>query len=345
MSSYFPFAKSRFDPHAITAINGVLDSVESAEDAAVLVTTNEGKFYSNGMDAKYLIQVDTNEAKNLASRLLCFSIPTVAIVRNVFYSLIGHVVGAGCMFALPHDYRLMSSNHGFIFINEVEIGMSLTPRNSTILGCKLSPAAYHNVVLTSRRYDGSSATKHGLVHDTFVLGRPLVLTTPLIFSTVVMSYITGIQATVKDLPDVEGDRLYGIKFRVFWTCVSILLAMYFAAMVVGATSSFVWTKGTTTGGSHLGFRPSEVHISESNAKMRVSYAAMEEQVTNLEAFQCGYNGRCSLWRHWSSIYRKCSSSNVYWSLRFQQSTVRLEKVHVRSKCPNLHLRPIQGVGC
>eukprot|EP01018_Ginkgo_biloba_P014677 Gb_41281 [translate_table: standard] len=83
-----------------------------------------------------------------------------------------------------------------------------------------------------------------------VLGRPPVLTAPLIFSTAVMSCITGILATVKDLPDVEGDRLYGIKSlsislgrkRVFWTCVSILLAMYSAAMVVGATSSFVWTK-------------------------------------------------------------------------------------------------------
>eukprot|EP01018_Ginkgo_biloba_P017034 Gb_16376 [translate_table: standard] len=39
--------------------------------------------------------------------------------------------------------------------------------------------------------------------------------------------------------------------------VSILLAMYSAAMVVGATYSFVWTKGATTSGSHLGFRPSE----------------------------------------------------------------------------------------
>eukprot|EP01018_Ginkgo_biloba_P006426 Gb_25457 [translate_table: standard] len=91
-----------------------------------------------------------------------------------------------------------------------------------------------------------------------------VLTTPLIFSTAVMSCITKILATVKDLPNVEGDRLYGIKSlsislgrkRVFWTCVSILLAMYSVVMVVGAIS-FVWTKGTTTSGSHLNFRPSK----------------------------------------------------------------------------------------
>eukprot|EP01018_Ginkgo_biloba_P012765 Gb_02212 [translate_table: standard] len=62
--------------------------------------------------------------------------------------------------------------------------------------------------------------------DADMLSRLPVLTT-LIFSTAVMSGITGILATVKDLPDVEGDRLYGIKSlsislgqkRVFWTCI------------------------------------------------------------------------------------------------------------------------------
>eukprot|EP01018_Ginkgo_biloba_P041123 Gb_26490 [translate_table: standard] len=61
---------------------------------------------------------------------------------------------------------------------------------------------------------------------TSVLGRFSVLTT-LIFSTTVMSCITEILATVKDLLDVERDRVYGIKSlsislgrkRVFWTCI------------------------------------------------------------------------------------------------------------------------------
>eukprot|EP01018_Ginkgo_biloba_P029664 Gb_20775 [translate_table: standard] len=123
----------------------------------------------------------------------------------------------------------------------------------------------------------SDTTHHYRMGHTSVLGRPPVLTIPLIFSTAIMSCITGIHAIVKkhleielcelerDLPDVEGDRLYGIKSLsisldrtlVFWTCVFILHAMYSVAMVVGVTSSFVWTKVATTSGSHLGFRASE----------------------------------------------------------------------------------------
>eukprot|EP01018_Ginkgo_biloba_P021694 Gb_02645 [translate_table: standard] len=51
--------------------------------------------------------------------------------------------------------------------------------------------------------------------------------------------------------------IYYTNDKMYFGRVSILLAMYSVAMVVGATSSFVWTKGATTSGSHLGFRPSE----------------------------------------------------------------------------------------
>eukprot|EP01018_Ginkgo_biloba_P034381 Gb_28951 [translate_table: standard] len=54
----------------------------------------------------------------------------------------------------------------------------------------------------------SYSLSRSCAHWTSILGRPPVLTTPLIFSTIIMSYIIGIQATVKDLPDVEGNRLY-----------------------------------------------------------------------------------------------------------------------------------------
>ncbi|GLJ26038.1 hypothetical protein SUGI_0499380 [Cryptomeria japonica] len=77
--------KHFFDPAAIRNINESLDKVEGDKSATVLVTTNEGKFFSNGMDAKYLRQVDLNTAKNLTTY--------IAVIR-------GHAVGAGCIFAL-----------------------------------------------------------------------------------------------------------------------------------------------------------------------------------------------------------------------------------------------------
>jgi homogentisate phytyltransferase/homogentisate geranylgeranyltransferase len=54
----------------------------------------------------------------------------------------------------------------------------------------------------------------------------------------------------QDIPDVEGDRVFGIrsfsvqmgKKRVFWLCVWLLQAAYIAALVVGLTSPTLLTK-------------------------------------------------------------------------------------------------------
>jgi 4-hydroxybenzoate polyprenyltransferase len=54
----------------------------------------------------------------------------------------------------------------------------------------------------------------------------------------------------QDIPDVEGDKVFGIhsfsvrlgQKRVFWLCVWLLQAAYTTAVVVGLTSSTLWTK-------------------------------------------------------------------------------------------------------
>ncbi|GLJ26039.1 hypothetical protein SUGI_0499390 [Cryptomeria japonica] len=49
-------------------------------------------------------------------------------------------------------------------MNEVNIGMSLTPGNSELLRSKLTPAAYHEALLTGRRFNVMEAKEAGLVH-------------------------------------------------------------------------------------------------------------------------------------------------------------------------------------
>lgn len=82
--------------------------------------------------------------QRLVSKLLTFCIPTIAIIRQVSrqnhqrnpmyiswkisYSLSddciycsGHAVEAVCKLSLARDYRLMSTSHGYIFMNEVSV--------------------------------------------------------------------------------------------------------------------------------------------------------------------------------------------------------------------------------
>nr|XP_025669267.1 naringenin 8-dimethylallyltransferase 2, chloroplastic-like isoform X2 [Arachis hypogaea] len=85
---------------------------------------------------------------------------------------------------------------------------------------------------------------------TFVLKKATTYPRSLFLATVVMAIFFAVVAMAKDLPDIEGDKAAGIKTlavrvgpkRVFWFCVSLLEIAYGAAILIGASSPFLWSK-------------------------------------------------------------------------------------------------------
>ncbi|KAL3332133.1 hypothetical protein AABB24_032638 [Solanum stoloniferum] len=89
--------------------------------------------------------------------------------------------------------------------------------------------------------------------QTYVYRRPAVLSRPLIFATAFMSFFSVVIALFKDIPDIVGDKIFGIQSftvrlgqeRVFWICIGLLEMAYLVAIVVGAASSNTWSKHIT----------------------------------------------------------------------------------------------------
>ncbi|XP_062103703.1 homogentisate phytyltransferase 1, chloroplastic-like [Humulus lupulus] len=89
--------------------------------------------------------------------------------------------------------------------------------------------------------------------QTHVFKRPTAFSRPLIFATAFMSFFSVVIALFKDIPDIDGDRIYGIRSftvrlgqkRVFWICISLLEIAYTVALLVGASSGFLWSKVIT----------------------------------------------------------------------------------------------------
>lgn len=89
--------------------------------------------------------------------------------------------------------------------------------------------------------------------QSFVFKRPASFTRPLIFATAFMSFFSVVIALFKDIPDIDGDKIFGIhsfsvrlgQEKVFWICIYLLEMAYTVAMVVGATSSCLWSKCVT----------------------------------------------------------------------------------------------------
>ncbi|XP_022640657.1 glycinol 4-dimethylallyltransferase [Vigna radiata var. radiata] len=110
---------------------------------------------------------------------------------------------------------------------------------------------------------------------TFVLKRAAVFPKSLMFSVAFISiYSLGI-ALFKDIPDIEGDKAFGIESfstrlgqkRVFWICVSILESAFGVAFLAGLSSPFLWVKivtglGNAVLGSILWYRAKFVNLND-----------------------------------------------------------------------------------
>nr|AMR58303.1 chalcone prenyltransferase [Glycyrrhiza uralensis] len=89
--------------------------------------------------------------------------------------------------------------------------------------------------------------------QTFVFKRPALFTRPLIFAITFMSFYSIVFSLFKDIPDIEGDQAFGIQSfsmrlgqkRVFWICISLLEMAYGVALLMGITSSCLWSKIVT----------------------------------------------------------------------------------------------------
>nr|BBD96135.1 homogentisate phytyltransferase 1, chloroplastic-like [Rhododendron dauricum] len=92
--------------------------------------------------------------------------------------------------------------------------------------------------------------------QTYVFGRPAVFSRPVIFATAFMSFFSVVIALFKDIPDIDGDKIFGIRSftvrlgqeRVFWICISLLEMAYCVAVLVGAASSSLWSRYITVSG-------------------------------------------------------------------------------------------------
>jgi enoyl-CoA hydratase/carnithine racemase len=152
----------RFNPTSIAAINRALDQVENDPNAAALVTTNEGKFFSNGLDLALFMKdpsqfdVTVNALHQLLKRLLLFPMPVIA-------AICGHAAAGGCMLALAQDYQYMSADRGYIFLSEIDIKLPLTPGMNALIHAKIPGKAFYKAVLSGHKFNGKSAVEHGFI--------------------------------------------------------------------------------------------------------------------------------------------------------------------------------------
>ena len=153
--------ENRFSPEFLDQINAHLDDIV-ASDAQGLVTTADGKFYSNGLDLDWLTAHGdqttwyVGRVQAMLARFLTLPIPTAAAV-------VGHAFGAGAMLAVAHDFRVMRADRGYFCFPEVDIRIPFTPGMAALIQAKLTPHAAVASMTTGRRFGGDDALGFGIV--------------------------------------------------------------------------------------------------------------------------------------------------------------------------------------
>ncbi|MCW2996543.1 MAG: enoyl-CoA hydratase [Solirubrobacterales bacterium] len=154
--------ENRFNPDWVGAIEDLLDEVEAAPAPRALVTTADGKIWSNGLDLEWMgANVDDiapfiARTQELFARVLTLGVPTVAAIQ-------GHCFAAGAMLATAHDARVMREDRGFFCVPEVDINIPFTKGMAALLQARWSKRTAHEAMTTGRRYGAGDAVAAGIV--------------------------------------------------------------------------------------------------------------------------------------------------------------------------------------
>ncbi|KAI5078074.1 hypothetical protein GOP47_0007898 [Adiantum capillus-veneris] len=152
----------RFSPALCSQLRQHI-ATAAASDARALVTTNDGKYFSNGLDLEWTkpepqtrVPYILRELERLVLDLLKLNMPTYA-------AICGHAAAGGLLFAMAHDHRIMRKDRGFLYSAAVDINFVLPPGSSALLRAKMAPKVFKDMILQGVKYTGIMANEVGLV--------------------------------------------------------------------------------------------------------------------------------------------------------------------------------------
>ena len=160
--------ENRWNTTFVREIAEALDEIENDEGPGALITSSTNpKFFSNGLDLDWMQapenypdggdrEVFGEEFMYLMGRMITLPIPTVCAIN-------GHAFGAGFMFALSHDIRIMREDRGFLCANEMQLGLPIPRPELALFKHKVPANAFFETVQLSKRWTGSDALNAGII--------------------------------------------------------------------------------------------------------------------------------------------------------------------------------------
>jgi len=146
----------------------ICDEIEkSTDNGAVILTSNDPKFWTNGINLEWLmaqggdyIPKFKDHIDKMLLRWARLRFPTIACLN-------GHAFGGGAILSCCFDFRFMRSDRGFFCFPEVDVNIPFTDVMHEIIDCLPNKQALWDLALTGRRIGGQEAEKLNVVSASY----------------------------------------------------------------------------------------------------------------------------------------------------------------------------------
>jgi enoyl-CoA hydratase/carnithine racemase len=160
--------ENRHNPDFTNAILNAFDEIEKDETiSSVVITSNDSKNWSQGIDLPWLMSVFTSKdyqaikdfmygLNKIFKRILLYPMPVIAAIN-------GHAFGDGAIMACACDFRFMKSSKGFFCFPEIDISIPFLPG---MIGLVKKAFPYYKVeeaVYGGKRYGAKELEEHHVI--------------------------------------------------------------------------------------------------------------------------------------------------------------------------------------
>jgi Delta3-Delta2-enoyl-CoA isomerase len=142
----------------------VFDQIAAHQgDTALVITSNDPKTFSNGIDLPWLMQTGdlmgfVTRMENMLIRLSLLNVPVIAAIN-------GNAYAGGALLASVCDFRLMRADKGRFCYSEVKVKMAFTPALLDIVRLLPNSGAGFELALTGNAWGGEECARREVVNQ------------------------------------------------------------------------------------------------------------------------------------------------------------------------------------
>ncbi|KAI3748705.1 hypothetical protein L6452_11973 [Arctium lappa] len=156
----------RLNPTLLDSIRAAVNRVRSETTTpSALITTAQGKFFSNGYDLAWS-QSDPERHILMSSKLRLLVRDLISLPMPTIAAVSGHASASGFILAQAHDYVLMRKDRGFLYMSEMDIKLVVPDWFVKLLKNRIgSPAALRDIVLRADKVTAEAAVAKGIIYS------------------------------------------------------------------------------------------------------------------------------------------------------------------------------------